>query len=650
MNKFIKKGLSIVFVIMFSLGLFSSNVTVYAINNGISSSAEEITITDPVLDYVEYITHVGLPSWITHIPNIIIHLDTAGNRAKFWKNEIHPDALRIINNTIDYNEDFNSAYDLLIDYSERMDEPGVRTSFISELNKLQNSFSSRSTSVADEHRIINNFKKQLRDVDQVNFQNDYKIAYEKNIKEAMEELGEIVNLINGAITFLDQGFSGLENQWFSLSLKFDRLIEIVVEDVDVDSPFLIGYLNDIKSTWDDTFELALTIQDKMDHSFKRKVIGCSIPWKSQNLPPGEKTYYTIYDGKPAAGGRELGKFEGTHSAITLSSALYDILEVKNPDQTLYTVKEVNVNGELLKSDAYSIPSIWTLSEAAFLFSEKDFQGDCIVQFNYWGSSDLNEADFDNKLSSMLVRGNVYVRLWQDANYRGFGQAFFTEDSFTQIRNFGGKVVGANAVSSILIEQQKEGVYFFKEEDFSGTGLSTFISTNPGITHYNSKWNWMNNNSLSSVKVVGPYALIVYDLDNFTGGGAIIKENYGGPNLSSDHMNNRTESFSIFKGEGVWFFEESYAAGNWQVYPQVAGTSSDCRYMNDCAAQDLYGNGVKGAPMLGDTLSSVLVIGDYSVTLYEHPDYKGNFENVEHFSIWLTKVGDNKTSSFKIYKK
>ncbi|NBI29948.1 HBL/NHE enterotoxin family protein [Chengkuizengella marina] len=648
MNKFTKKGLSIVLAMMFSFGLFSSNITVYAINNEISSSSEEITITDPVLDYIDYITHVGLPSWIKHIPGIVPHIDRAGSHARSWKNQIYPDALRIINNTINYDEDFNSTYNLLVNYSERMEEPGVRASFISELSNLQDSFSSRSASVEDEHRIINNFKKHLRDVDKVNFQNDYNTAVQKNISEAMEQLGQIINLINGAVTFLDQGFSGLENQWFSLSLKFDRLLEIVMEGVDVDSSFAIKVaLNDIKSTWNDTFELALTIQNKMDHSFKRKVLGCSIPWGSPN-PAGEEIYYTIYDGKPAAGGKELGKFEGTDSTITLSSALYDILEVNNPDQTLYASKEVNVNGELLKSDAYRLPSIWTLSEAAFLFSEKDFQGDCIVQFNYWGKADLNDADFDNKLLSMLVRGNVYVRLWQEANYRGIGQTFFTEDSYTQVRNFGGKVVGANTVSSIYIEPQKEGIYFFMEEDFSGS--LTFMSTNPGVTHNNSRRNFMNNNQLSSVKVIGPYALVVYDLNHFTGGGAIIKENFGGPNLSSEHMNNRTESFSIFNGEGVWFFEDSYAAGNWQVYPQVAGTSSNCRYMNDCAAQDLYGNGVKGTPMRGDTLSSVLVIGDYSVTLYEHPDYKGNFENVEHLSIWLLQVGDNKTSSFKIYRK
>ncbi|MFS1512206.1 HBL/NHE enterotoxin family protein [Chengkuizengella sp. SCS-71B] len=647
MNKFTKKGLSIVFAILFSFGLFSSNISVYAINNEISSSSEGITTTDPVLDYIEYITHIGLPSWIQHISGIVPHLDTAASHARSWKNEIYPDALNIINNTIEYDDDLHLAYDRLVDYSERMDDPGVRASFISELSNLQDSFSSRNVSIEDEYRIINNFKVHLRDVDQPNFQNDYYTAVQKNIEEALEELGQILNLLDSAVTFLDQGFSGLENQWFSLSLKFDRLLEIVVEDVDVDSPLLIANLNDIKSTWDNTFELALTIQEKMDHSFKRQVLGCSIPWGSPT-PAGEEIYYTLYDGNPAAGGKELGKFEGTDSTITLSSALYDILEVNNPDQTLYASKEVNVNGELLKSDAYRLPSIWTLSEAAFLFSETDFQGDCIVQFNYWGKSDLQESDFDNKLSSMLVRGNVYVRLWQDANYRGFGQAFFTEDSFTQVRNFGGKVVGANVVSSILIEPQKEGIYFFNEEDFSGS--LTFMSTNLGVTHNNSRWNFMNNNQLSSVKVIGPYALVVYDLNNFTGGGAIIKENFGGPNLSSENMNNRTESFSIFKGEGVWFFEESYAAGNWQVYPQVAGTSSDCRYMNDCAAQDLYGNGVKGAPMLGDTLSSVLVIGGYSVTLYEHPDYKGNFENVEHLSIWLLQVGDNKTSSFKIYRK
>ncbi|NBI30970.1 beta/gamma crystallin-related protein, partial [Chengkuizengella marina] len=389
--------------------------------------------------------------------------------------------------------------------------------------------------------------------------------------------------------------------------------------------------------------------------FSQLVVGCSIPFTltDNQMPAGESTYYILYIGNPATGGIEVGKFVGKTNAINISPELYDILK-DNTDEEFYVVKEVLYNDDTLRSSAVRMPGQhFTVTETSFLFSEAGFNGDCVT-VSKDQSVNLNQTgyDFDNKLSSMLVQGNVWVVLYPQANYGGYSQAFFTdEDSYAHIRDFDEMIIGSKTVSSIKVREKWHGVYTFDGPDFSGSfdlyNDEQFARDSGG--HQANDWMgyqrgdvyFKKDDSISSVKVVGPYAAALYENYNWSGAYALVKENYGGPNLNSN-IDNKASSISVFHGEGVWLFDIQTYRGNYKRFlPVDANTPYNCRHSsNEC-----------GFP--GDTLSSVLVIGDYGVTLYEHPDYNGRVQAVKTFDQYSGSsgdVGDNLMSSFRVFPK
>ncbi|NDI34637.1 hypothetical protein [Chengkuizengella sediminis] len=374
------------------------------------------------------------------------------------------------------------------------------------------------------------------------------------------------------------------------------------------------------------------------------VIGCSIPfaWNDNQIPAGERTYYVIYIGNPASGGKEVGKFEGKDASVNLSPELYDLLK-ENNNQDFYIVKEVLYNNQLIQSSATKIPNHFTVTETAFLFSKAGFNGKCVTVSQT--TENLGDINFDNQLSSMLMQGDIIVKLMARIGLFGSeqDQTFFTENGFGYVRDFDDKIIGANIASSIIVEEQRDGIHFFLGPDFSGD--NGFLRINPGVNHYGANTMVGTENNLSSVKVIGDYAAILYDTNNHTGDSYIIKEDSGETNLQNVNWDNKVSSVSVFKGEGVWLFEENYAHGNWQVYREMT-----CYYMNDCRAIDLYENGIKGNPILGDKVSQVLIIGDYGLALYEHPNFQGKVQEVKHWDKWLAVVGNNKASSFRVFGK
>ncbi|NDI34638.1 peptidase inhibitor family I36 protein [Chengkuizengella sediminis] len=388
--------------------------------------------------------------------------------------------------------------------------------------------------------------------------------------------------------------------------------------------------------------------------FKSMVIGCSIPfdWADDQIPAGERTYYAIYIGNPASGGKEVGKFEGKDASVNISPELYDLLK-ENSNQEFYIVKEVLYNNQLIQSSATKIPNHFTVTETAFLFSKAGFNGDCVT-VSKDQSVNLSQTgyDFDNKLSSMLVQGNIWLVLFPQANYGGYSQAFFTDEGgYAHIRDFDEMIIGSNTVSSIKVREKWHGAYMFDGPDFSGSfdlyNDEQFARDSGG--HQANDWMgyqrgdayFKKDDSISSVKVVGPYAVALYENYNWSGAYALVKEDYGGPNLNSN-IDNKASSISVFHGEGVWLFDVQTYRGNYKRFlPVDANTPYNCRHSsNEC-----------GFP--GDTLSSVLVIGDYGVALYEHPDYIGRVQAVTNFDQYSGSsgdVGDNLMSSFRVFPK
>ncbi|NDI33917.1 HBL/NHE enterotoxin family protein [Chengkuizengella sediminis] len=297
-------------------------------------------------DYLDVMTTISSSTETqSYLPNAAQHLNTAQNRAISWIDDIQPLALPVIHDLIQYNEEFNETYNRLVDLSDEIfNSQQAKDEFIQLLMELQERIEEEEANVENVDNTINSFKINLRDVDRVNFQMDYNEASQKIISleseinswersigdedkptpnsdiqnkrielfyvnQISDQLEDILNVIDGAYYYLDSGLSGLQNQWSTLSLKFDRLLEIIRDEMDIDSFFLIAYLNDAMLNWDDILELALAIQDKMQFGTTAKNLnaqivegGIQLTWDHADIMEqyfaGQFFNYQIYrDGK-----------------------------------------------------------------------------------------------------------------------------------------------------------------------------------------------------------------------------------------------------------------------------------------------------------------------------------------------------------------
>ncbi|MFS1518884.1 hypothetical protein V1503_20840 [Bacillus sp. SCS-151] len=366
---------------------------------------------------------------------------------------------------------------------------------------------------------------------------------------------------------------------------------------------------------------------------------CSIPfsWEDDQLPAGERTYYRVYIGNPDAGGEEVGTFEGTDASVNISAELYDVL-VENNNVDFYIGKEVLYNDKLIKSPTSKIANNFSVTETAFLFTKTGFNGECVAVSKGQKISDVSSIDFpNNSLSSLLVRGDVYVTLHKDKSYGGLTQTIFGNATF---RDLDSKEIGANTVSSLEVQEKKDGVYLFTGSQYMGDML--FKSrNNDGITSFDDIQADIGfpNDDLSSVKVVGPYALITYQYKGYDG--EVSWFNDGGDKTLDDRDigDNRASAIKIVKGEGVHFFKDKNFKGEHN------------RYNNWLLCGLITKDGCEGG-FPNDALSSVLVIGDWAAVLYEHMNYEGSMSSYKDGSKWLSgsNVGKNQVSSFMILPK
>ncbi|NDI34633.1 hypothetical protein [Chengkuizengella sediminis] len=390
------------------------------------------------------------------------------------------------------------------------------------------------------------------------------------------------------------------------------------------------------------------------------VVGCSIPFVwgvGQNqIDPGERTYYKIYIGDPSIPGSStfLGSYEGTSTSINLSAELYDELLV-NPNEDFYIVREALINGQPVSSAPTRVGNDFTVTDTAFLFSNAGFNGDCITVSKDQFITDLGEPlfNFDNKLSSMLVQGNVMVEVFDNYGDWDRMQSIFTEDGFAQVPDFEEKVIGSDIVSAIRVQPQTEGVYLFPGEEYYGLAQVETYRPQLGYLYGHEEYELprgnMANNDIQSVKVVGSkHGVVLYD-DDFGGRYSFITENWADPiAIPADGGtavgDNAASSYKILWGKGVWFCKERDFNG----WCEARQDRWDCPFSDsDRGCSRSY------QTWQNDSLSSVLVIGDYAALLYQHRDYGGRVQVIKRRDSYLGSsgnVGDNAMSSFKILSK
>ncbi|NBI28034.1 hypothetical protein [Chengkuizengella marina] len=415
------------------------------------------------------------------------------------------------------------------------------------------------------------------------------------------------------------------NRYFVRSFSLNEFTSIVLKRVQISTPSNIVYSK----------------VELNDAQLRNMVIGCSIPfaWTDDQIPTGERVYYSIY-----LGSTKMGDFEGSDASVNISPELYDLLK-ENLDQSFYITKTVLYNGQPIQSERVSIPNHFTVTKTAFLFDKPNFKGDCVtVSLGVIDNLNQTGYDFDNKLSSMLVQGHIWVQLWPEFNRGGYAQAFFTnEDGLAFVRDFKDTIIGSDTVSSVYVKNHFDnygGVYLFSGPDFSGT-LEPMMFTDDGL-HWGMSGKslnyWFLQDGVSSVKVVGNYALALFENDDYTGNQAIIKEDYGHHNLDRHNLDNKTSSMILFRGEGVWLFEHTNYRGKFKHF--APSHVYNCSWTPNCG-------------FANDTLSSVLVIGDYGIGMFHHYNYNGYmYPTRSHISNMANTggLGDNAMSSFRIFPK
>ncbi|MGC5328002.1 hypothetical protein [Brevibacillus sp. SYSU BS000544] len=201
-------------------------------------------------------------------------------------------------------------------------------------------------------------------------------------------------------------------------------------------------------------------------------------------------------------------------------------------------------------------------------------------------------------------------------------------------------VGITQVSAEEPFPTQPGVYVFKDADFKGKWIQ-LVGQWDHLNTYGSPYEW--NDSISSVKIIGNYELMLADFHNLGGNPSYYR--FDDRDLSDDPIgNDRATSFRVreipqSEMEGVYLYEHAGFSGAWQKF-----TPGSIRELADNKAFP-YGL------MWNDAVSSVRIVGPYKVTLFEHDDYLGKsliFDQNSSMIPDLVPYGFNdKTSSVQV---
>ncbi|NBI28046.1 hypothetical protein [Chengkuizengella marina] len=371
-------------------------------------------------------------------------------------------------------------------------------------------------------------------------------------------------------------------------------------------------------------------------------------WEDDGAAFGERVYYQLWHENPSNGSTYfIGKFEGDGVKFNLNPELRDRLSIGSSNK-FFVVKEVLYNGESLESQpSNSVNKTVTFDEGVYLFTKKDYKGNCVRvgHGNYNNITDVGISD--NVLSSVMMIGDYLTHLYRDTGLNNDLDDNTNQTFFSDVSNLGDKDIGNDKVSSLKVREKKDGVYLFRGKNYKG-GYNR-VETSSSYTKYNQMTDVnFPNNELSSLKIVGDYAAILYDLKDFTEGydvcypGCTYQEQNSvsafkeGTNDLSDYLvgNNTASSMKILKGKGVHLFTND----NWRKTNAKAGIGN-------------YNNIDDDLPFPNDKLSAIVLIGDVTVELYQHNNYEGRkstFTSHDRFLI-DNNIGDNSTSSLKVYE-
>ncbi|MED2745869.1 hypothetical protein ABEZ21_08040 [Brevibacillus porteri] len=182
----------------------------------------------------------------------------------------------------------------------------------------------------------------------------------------------------------------------------------------------------------------------------------------------------------------------------------------------------------------------TGSPVAYLCEDADYQGYCLGLYAGTRINTLDEKFFNDKASSIKILDNRYnVTVFEHLNWTGRSTTYLFSD-----RDMSDEKIGNDEASSLYLSGHQEelnGVYLYDNYGMSGDWIkvTSSASTIP------------LNDKISSIRIVGPYDITIFEHANFTGrslsfSGNAYLEGTTIPDLVPHGFNDITSSILITK--------------------------------------------------------------------------------------------------------
>ncbi|MDC0759380.1 hypothetical protein POF51_01600 [Brevibacillus sp. AG] len=182
----------------------------------------------------------------------------------------------------------------------------------------------------------------------------------------------------------------------------------------------------------------------------------------------------------------------------------------------------------------------TGSPVAYLCEDADYQGYCLGLYAGTRINTLDEKFFNDKASSIKILDNRYnVTVFEHLNWTGRSTTYLFSD-----RDMSDEKIGNDEASSLYVSGHQEelnGVYLYDNYGMSGDWIkvTSSASTIP------------LNDKISSIRIVGPYDITIFEHANFTGrslsfSGNAYLEGTTIPDLVPHGFNDITSSILITK--------------------------------------------------------------------------------------------------------
>ncbi|NDI35823.1 HBL/NHE enterotoxin family protein [Chengkuizengella sediminis] len=304
---------------------------------------------------------------------------------------------------------------------------------------------------------------------------------------------------------------------------------------------------------------------------------------------------------------ELGFPENTLSSIKVIGGGYEAVLFEDLNQggasSLIRVGDGNLTDNVVGNNTTSSIVVTEIPDGVYLYDDIRYRGTEVrVESGYNGYyENLTEVGgpfgSGSVPKSIRIVGDYEVELYENENFNSIIGTELLNRSDPNLTNN-----SINPIQSLQVNDvSAEGVYLYKGPHYTGEVMA--ITATNGYNHDHWELPIKFDNQFSSIRIVGDYGVVLYPNSGYGGTPQVITSSV--PYMEDTSIGNNTVSSLKARGEGVYLFD----AVNYKGLEKRAVPGSYDHI-----------NHSPGIP--NDTLSSVLIIGDFTVDLKQHYDFGG----------------------------